>query len=97
MVCIYHFLLTPSTVARFISAIVGGGIGGTSCAYFLNEIFKEEAEIHVYEGNKIGGRLATASLSDGNEYETGGSIIHQSNKYMSDFVRNLGNLRCFIR
>lgn len=76
-------------------AIIGGGIGGTSCAFFLEEIFKEKAEIHVYEGNKIGGRLATASMSDGNEYETGGSIIHGRNKYMSDFVRDLGNI--FVR
>lgn len=32
-------------------------------------------------------------MSDGNEYETGGSIIHERNKYMSDFVKDLGNLR----
>ncbi|KAG4080356.1 hypothetical protein HA402_010848 [Bradysia odoriphaga] len=71
-------------------AIIGGGIGGTSCAYYLNEMFKEEADIHIYEGSKIGGRLATATMGDGKEYETGGSIIHERNKYMSDFVRELG-------
>lgn len=74
----------------FFAAIIGGGIGGTSCAYFLREIFKDLAKIDVYEGNKVGGRLATIVMNDGNEYETGGSIIHQRNKYMSDFVTNLG-------
>ncbi|KAJ6632986.1 Prenylcysteine oxidase [Pseudolycoriella hygida] len=71
-------------------AIIGGGIGGTSCAYFLNEMFGEKADIFIYEGNKIGGRLATVSMTDGNEYETGGSIIHERNKYMTDFVKDLG-------
>lgn len=75
----------------FCLAIIGAGIGGTSCAYFLNESFKEKVEIHIYEGHKIGGRLSTSSLTDGNEYETGGSIIHESNKYMADFVQDLGN------
>lgn len=72
------------------SAIVGGGIGGTSCANFLREIFRDSAKIDVYEGDKVGGRLATVVMNDGNEYETGGSVIHRRNKYMSDFVSNLG-------
>lgn len=56
-------------------------------------MFKDEADIHIYEGSKIGGRLATAGMSDKNEYETGGSIIHERNRYMSDFVKELGKLR----
>lgn len=31
-------------------------------------------------------------MEDGDEYETGGSIIHERNKYMSDFVHHLGEL-----
>ncbi len=50
------------------------------------------ADVHIYEGNKIGGRLATATMSDENEYETGGSIIHERNKYMTDFVNELGRV-----
>lgn len=73
-------------------AIIGGGIGGTSCAYFLKEIFNDSAKIDIYEGNKVGGRLATVVMNDGNEYETGGSVIHQRNKYMSDFVKKFGEL-----
>lgn len=74
----------------YFIAIIGGGIGGTSCAHFLRKIFKDSVKLDVYEGNKIGGRLATALMNDGNEYETGGSVIHQRNKYMSDFVSKLG-------
>ncbi|XP_050441089.1 prenylcysteine oxidase 1-like [Adelges cooleyi] len=67
-------------------AIIGGGIGGTSCAYFLKQIFNDNVSIDLYEGDTIGGRLATVALKDGNEYEAGGSIIHERNRYMSSFV-----------
>lgn len=86
-----NFCIYIKIICSFV-AIIGGGIGGTSCAYFLREIFKDLAKIDVYEGNKVGGRLATVVMNDGNEYETGGSIIHQRNKYMSDFVTNLGKV-----
>lgn len=76
----------------YFTAIIGGGIGGTSCAYFLKEMFKDLVNLDIYEGNKVGGRLATVIMSDGNEYETGGSVIHQRNKYMSNFVSYLGKL-----
>ena len=36
-------------------AIVGGGISGCSCAYFLREIFGENVELVVFEqSDKIG-------------------------------------------
>jgi len=76
----------------YFTAIIGSGIGGTSCAYFLKEMFKDLVNLDIYEGNKVGGRLATVIMSDGNEYETGGSVIHQRNRYMSNFVTNLGKL-----
>lgn len=84
IICNYYF-------SSYI-AIIGGGIGGTSCAYFLKEIFKDSAKIDIYEGNKVGGRLDTVVMNDGNEYETGGSVIHQRNKYMSDFAKKFGEL-----
>jgi prenylcysteine oxidase/farnesylcysteine lyase len=71
-------------------AIIGSGIGGTSCAYFLKEIFNDFVEVDIYEGNKIGGRLATVTMNDGYEYETGGAVLHIRNKYMSDFVSDFG-------
>ncbi|XP_060072471.1 prenylcysteine oxidase-like [Ylistrum balloti] len=70
-------------------AIVGGGIGGTSTAYFMRELFGNEAVIDLYEKNAIGGRLATVNIN-GREYEAGGSIIHPENLYMVNFTKILG-------
>ncbi|XP_018897991.1 prenylcysteine oxidase 1 [Bemisia tabaci] len=71
-------------------AIIGGGIGGTSTAHFLIDLFgRKNIDIDIYEANKIGGRLATAKVGDF-EYETGGSVIHTSNKYMEDLISTLG-------
>ncbi|XP_033751430.1 prenylcysteine oxidase-like [Pecten maximus] len=70
-------------------AIVGGGIGGTSTAYFMREQFGSEAVIDVYEKNTIGGRLATVNINS-RDYESGGSIIHPENLYMVNFTKILG-------
>uniref|UniRef100_V9KR20 Prenylcysteine oxidase 1 n=1 Tax=Callorhinchus milii TaxID=7868 RepID=V9KR20_CALMI len=70
-------------------AIIGAGIGGASAAYFMRQQFGKEVNIDVYESEKVGGRLATASLG-GREYETGGSVIHSLNLHMKDFVKVLG-------
>ncbi|PSN33871.1 Prenylcysteine oxidase, partial [Blattella germanica] len=73
--------------------VVGGGIGGTSACYFLNELFgKDGADIDLYESKKIGGRLSMLKI-DGRYYETGGSVIHSRNKYMTDFIKILGSTR----
>lgn len=84
--CLFYIIV----LIIYYVAIVGGGIGGTSCAYFLRETFKDFAEIDIYEGDTVGGRLATMTMIDGNEYETGGAVLHMRNRYMSDFVDNLG-------
>lgn len=70
-------------------AIVGAGIGGTSCAYFLHELFGDNVEIDIYEKSTVGGRLATVRYNS-EEYETGGAIIHERNKYMGSFVDKFG-------
>ncbi|XP_054718555.1 prenylcysteine oxidase 1-like [Uloborus diversus] len=70
-------------------AIVGGGIGGTSCAYFLRQLFRDKAELTLYERDTIGGRLNVLNV-DGDFYEAGGSVIHPSNKHMVDFTKLLG-------
>ncbi|KAK6617216.1 hypothetical protein RUM44_005547 [Polyplax serrata] len=70
-----------------IAGIIGGGIGGTSCALFLKTLFGEtEIEIDLYEAEKVGGRLSAVEFSK-NQYEEGGSIIHDRNKYMSGFLK----------
>ncbi|XP_044007427.1 prenylcysteine oxidase-like isoform X2 [Aphidius gifuensis] len=72
-------------------AIIGGGIGGASASHFIKLKFdgNEDLKIHLFEPNKIGGRLATIFI-DGNEYEAGGSIIHSRNRLMKYFVNLLG-------
>jgi hypothetical protein len=76
-----------------LTAVVGGGIGGTSACYFLRELFGPNgAQIDLYEPNKIGGRLSVIEVN-GRDYEVGGSVIHPRNKYMVEFLRILGNSR----
>ncbi|KAL9979252.1 hypothetical protein ACROYT_G016887 [Oculina patagonica] len=71
-------------------AVIGAGIGGSSSAHFLRELFGQEATIDVFEASdRIGGRLNTMEVA-GKSFESGGSIIHPDNKYMGDFVKLLG-------
>ncbi|XP_063978016.1 prenylcysteine oxidase 1-like [Diachasmimorpha longicaudata] len=70
-------------------AIIGGGIGGASAGHFISELFENVVDIDLFEANKIGGRLATVMLQN-NQYEAGGSIIHNRNQLMKDFSELLG-------
>lgn len=71
-------------------AIIGGGVGGTSTAYFLQELLAKYEEMIDYEidifeqSNKIGGRVATIQF-DEFDYEAGGSILHERNHYAATF------------
>nr|XP_006814562.1 PREDICTED: prenylcysteine oxidase 1-like [Saccoglossus kowalevskii] len=69
--------------------IIGGGIGGSSCSYFLHELFGAKASIDVYEPSDIGGRIATVDIG-GHTYESGASIIHPGNMYMKKFTKEFG-------
>lgn len=73
-----------------LTAIIGGGIGGTSCAYFLRQLLPD-AELDLFEKDKIGGRLATEQIGE-KKYEVGGSIIHPLNAYMVNHTRLFGGL-----
>ncbi|CAF1404670.1 unnamed protein product [Adineta steineri] len=77
--------VTPKTHV----AIVGAGIGGISTAYWLKYYLNDSVAITIYESNQIGGRLKTINI-DGDEYEAGGSIIHEKNLYMKRFADELG-------
>ena len=72
-----------------VSAIIGAGIGGTSCAHYLRELFGKDVQMDMYEGGGVGGRLATVNI-EGRQYESGGSIIHPANAYMLNFTNMLG-------
>lgn len=80
----------------FLVAIIGGGVGGTSAAYFLNELIENKTngafkyKIDIFEkSSKIGGRLATVKMGE-DEFEAGGSVIHPRNKYACDLVEKFG-------
>ena len=72
-------------------AIIGAGIGGCFTAKFLREKGGGKLDIHVWakKGSKVGGRTATFEFND-HIYETGASIIHSSNKYLSDAAEEYG-------
>ncbi|XP_004277086.2 prenylcysteine oxidase 1 [Orcinus orca] len=70
-------------------AIIGAGIGGTSAAYYLRQKFGNDVKIDVFEKGEVGGRLATVTMQ-GQEYESGGSVIHPLNLHMKRFVKDLG-------
>lgn len=87
-----HYILrvfTDCDFALLLLAIIGAGIGGTAAAYFLRQEFGPSVKIDVYESGTVGGRLATEDI-DGQDYETGGSIIHPLNLHMKHFVDRLG-------
>jgi prenylcysteine oxidase/farnesylcysteine lyase len=71
-------------------AVIGGGIAGCSVAWFLREQLEEGVEITLYERDaQLGGRLATIDV-DGTPVECGGTIIHETNRYVAGFVDRLG-------
>lgn len=70
-------------------AVVGAGVGGCFSASFLRELGGGTLEIHVYSDGPVGGRTATLDV-DGHLYESGGSLIHTSNKYLVDMAKRYG-------
>ncbi|XP_018650517.1 hypothetical protein Smp_125500 [Schistosoma mansoni] len=70
----------------FKVAVVGGGIGGASSAYFLRQIFGNKVSITLFEkSGRIGGRIKTVPFC-GETCESGASAIHSSNYYMYSFA-----------
>jgi prenylcysteine oxidase/farnesylcysteine lyase len=70
-------------------AIVGGGIAGCSATWFLRQALGESATLTLYERDVLlGGRLATLDVG-GTPVEAGGTIIHETNRYMAGFVDRL--------
>ena len=71
-------------------AIIGAGVGGCSAAYFLRELGGKNLEIHVFSADgRVGGRADVVDI-DGHLYESGGSVIHTSNKYLVDMTEAFG-------
>ncbi|XP_074659996.1 prenylcysteine oxidase 1-like [Tubulanus polymorphus] len=70
-------------------AIIGAGVGGTSAAVFLRELFGEGARVDIYEEDRVGGRASEITLN-GYRHESGGTIIHPRNQYFVNFTKSLG-------
>ena len=60
----------PANTKKPRVAVVGGGVGGTTAAFFLREELGEDVDITLYEQAKIGGRTATVEIG-GRFYEAG--------------------------
>ena len=75
---------------KFRVAVVGSGIGGSSAAYFIRKGLGARVDIDVYEQHDdIGGRMAVVEM-DGQIFEAGGSVVHESNKYLTQFCEISG-------
>lgn len=64
-------------------AIIGSGIGGAACAYYLNKRIPT-LKVDVFEASeRIGGRLLSNSY-EGVEYELGAGFFHNRNTIISN-------------
>ncbi|KRX25827.1 Prenylcysteine oxidase, partial [Trichinella nelsoni] len=93
-ICILSLPLLRFDFYFFLIAVIGAGIGGTSCSYFLRQIFGDRIEIDIFDSGKVGGRLATVEIEK-RHYESGGSVIHPQNEYMVHFQKEFGLGRNF--
>jgi prenylcysteine oxidase/farnesylcysteine lyase len=65
-------------------------VSGSAAAYFLHKSLGDQVEIVVFEKeSRVGGRIRSIKVG-GEEWETGGSIIHSENQYLSTIVDELG-------
>lgn len=77
-------------------AVIGSGIGGSSAAYFTRELLGANARIDVFEKDtKVGGRMAVVKV-DGDAIESGASVIHESNRYVTKFCEIGGTFQLFF-
>lgn len=85
-------------------AVIGAGIGGSSCAYFLKESLTDSLlnardqpfSIDVFEAaDDVGGRVFSDTLPNGLAIERGAGIMIDENKYMFDFTNKV-RILCFF-
>ncbi|TGZ55281.1 hypothetical protein CRM22_010452 [Opisthorchis felineus] len=79
----------PNT-SNFRVAIVGGGMAGSTAAYYLRQLFGSRVGITLFEqSGRIGGRMKSIDFA-GQREEVGASIFHESNQYMLTFAKQFG-------
>ncbi|HXI91864.1 MAG TPA: FAD-dependent oxidoreductase [Blastocatellia bacterium] len=70
-------------------AIVGSGIAGSAAAYFARVAFGSDLSAVVFEQSaQIGGRIQHRPFA-GAMVETGATLMHSSNAYLSEFIDEL--------
>jgi prenylcysteine oxidase/farnesylcysteine lyase len=73
--------------AKMRVAIIGAGASGSVAAYWLRKMGGDNVEIHIYDKNECaGGRVAKTEFN-GRTYETGATIFHNANEYITGFCR----------
>jgi monoamine oxidase len=81
-------IMSPS-IATHRVAIIGTGIAGSAAAYFAHQAFASSVSLVVFEqSEQIGGRIQHRSFS-GSVVETGATLMHSSNAYLSGFIDEL--------
>ena len=70
--------------------VIGGGIGGSSAAYWLRQLWKGQSaarELNItFLTDDSTGRTTSVGVG-GQMFEEGGSVIHPKNEYMKYFVK----------
>ncbi|CAL8086185.1 unnamed protein product [Calicophoron daubneyi] len=84
-----------SDESPFRVAVIGGGMGGATTAYYLRKIFGSQISISLFEqSGRVGGRMHAVQFG-GRLCETGGTFFHGYNQYMVGFAKqfNLPTVR----
>ena len=82
-------VLAITEVESLKVTILGAGINGAACAFFLKEALGDNVTITVMEkAGEVGGRIQS-TVVDGHRVELGASVWHRVNEYMEHFVERL--------
>ncbi|XP_072030757.1 uncharacterized protein [Amphiura filiformis] len=74
-------------------AIIGSGIGGSSCAYYLHKLLPN-AQLSIFEANdRIGGRIMSVNI-EGVIVEVGAAAWASANQYIMELAKEM-NLSIF--
>lgn len=83
-----HPILFKKKDQKLNVGIIGGGIAGSSNAYFLNKFLDKDVEITLYEKQReFGGRTKSHYMADGTRLDIGGTSIIMENRYGVEFTK----------
>ncbi len=88
MGCFVFFFFVPLVCAVSPVCVVGGGIAGASCAFFLSQQENPLPVVIVERNNRLGGRLFSTNL-DGVRVDVGGDAWMSANENMMHLMESL--------